>query len=96
VGRLNGVGADDALDVLLETKAKWPADPRVLGRLALLAARFESLGVSALERGNLEEAAAHLEAALRAEPGRKVATERLRDVEQKVRERSRAKVLQSP
>lgn len=95
-GRLVSAGTDDALDVLLEAKTKWPADARVTTRLSRIADRFEAIGAIALERGNLEEAAAHLEASLRAEPGRTGAVTRLKAVEEKVRERSRARVLQSP
>jgi hypothetical protein len=65
-------------------------------RLAAMAERFEGLGRAALERENLEEAAAHLETALKAEPHRAGASAALKEVEEAVRARSKDKVVQSP
>lgn len=85
-----------ALEILLDLEARAPNDARVRKRLAAMAVRLEGLGRAALERESFEEAAAHLEAALKAEPGRPSAREALGAVEEAVRARSREKVVQSP
>lgn len=95
-GRLTGAGNDDALDLLVAAREGAPGEARFLARTKLLAERLEGLGLLALERGNLEEAAAHLEAALRAEPGRAASAQGLKKVEEHVKERSRSRVVQSP
>lgn len=94
-GRLTGRGADDALDVLLAAQRRWPSDERIGRRLRLLANRFEDLGAAAIERENPEEASAHLGAALRADPERASVKQKLRDMEELVRSRSKEKVVQS-
>ena len=94
-GRLTGQGAEDALDVLRAGALRWPAEPRIARRLALLAERFEALGSLAIERENHEEAAAHLEAALQADPSRSSARQKLSAVEEAVRARAREKMVQS-
>ena len=95
-GRLVGPGEGDALDVLLRARERWPGEPRVTRRLAALADTFEALAAAALERDALEEAAAHLEAALRADPGRTAAQQKLRDIEEAVKAASRDKVVKTP
>jgi hypothetical protein len=94
-GRLTGQASDDALDVLLAARRTWPNEPRIVRRLELLAAKFEGLGTLAIERENQEEAAAHLEAALQADPARASVKQKLHDIEEAVRARSRDKVVQS-
>lgn len=69
-GRLSAPAGDSAVDHLLRARALRPADGRVVSRLELLAATFERLGRRAEERGDLQEAVAHLAGALRADPGR--------------------------
>lgn len=95
-GRLLGAGSSGALDLLLDLRGRWPKDPRVQRRLDALAARFDGLGKAALEREALEEAGAHLEAALKADPAHASARTSLAAVEDAVRARSKDKVVQSP
>jgi hypothetical protein len=86
-GRLTGAGGDQALDHLLAAREAAPADPRVKTRLAALADAFETLADGALAAGDLAEAATHLQAAINAQPDRAATQARLRDVEQRVRDR---------
>lgn len=78
-GRLAGPGGDTALDHLTAARELAPDDPRLEGRLRLLAGVFADLGERALARGDLDEAAAHFQAALQAEPGSDALRQRLRE-----------------
>ncbi len=88
-GKLVGPGGDTALDHLLLAKRVAPDDPEVIRNLAALANTFEQLGDGAIAADDLAEAAAHLQAALTAEPGRESAAKKLQDVEARVRERQK-------
>jgi hypothetical protein len=57
----------------------------VVERLSALASKFEQLGDRAMERGDVAEAAAHYQGAVLAEPGRAKASQRLKDIELRVR-----------
>lgn len=61
----------------------------------MLAETFERLGDAALARGDHAEAAAHLQAALQAEPGRTTAAAKLKEVEVQVREQARTRLRRS-
>jgi len=82
-GRLAGSGGDSALDHLLAAKDLAAGDARVTSRLRLLADKFEQFGARAMARGDLREAAVHYQAAVRADPGREGARQRLRDIERR-------------
>ncbi|HUS63681.1 MAG TPA: hypothetical protein VMZ28_04020 [Kofleriaceae bacterium] len=86
-GRLTGPGGDQALDHLLAARKLAPDDARVHDRLAALADTFERLADGAIAAGDLAEAAAHLQAAINAQPDRATATTKMRDVEQRARDR---------
>ncbi len=88
-GRLAGPGGDQALDHLLAARKLAPEDARVRDRLGVLADTFEQLADGALAAGDLTEAAAHLQAAVNAQPDRGAAVTKLRDVEQRVRDQQR-------
>lgn len=92
-GRLAGPGGDQALDHLLALRKLDPGDARVAARLLRLADAFEELGARALERARHAEAAVHFQAALKADPDRADAREKLRQVEQQIRTRSRARFV---
>jgi hypothetical protein len=79
-GRLAQPPGDSALDHLLAARELSAADERVTGNLKLLADTFEQLGNRAAARGDLREAAIHLEAAVRADPGRAEAARTLDEV----------------
>lgn len=79
-GRLVRPPGDSALDHLVAAKSLSAADARVAGRLKTLADTFEQLGMLAAARGELREAAFHLEAAVRADPGRAGAARKLDEV----------------
>ncbi len=64
------IGADGALEHLLEARRLAPAHGGAARRLALLADTLEALGARALERGDIEEASVHLLAARDAAPER--------------------------
>jgi hypothetical protein len=84
-GRLAGPSGDEALDHLIAARALRADDPRVMERLSALASKFEQLGDKALERGDVAEAAAHYQGAVLAEPGRAKASQRLKDIELRIR-----------
>jgi hypothetical protein len=84
-GRLTGPGGDAALDHLVAARQLATDDPRVVSRLGALADTFEKLAAGALDAGDLGEAAAHLQAALIADPGRQRAADKLREIEARVR-----------
>jgi hypothetical protein len=79
-GRLAGAQGDAALDHLVAARGLLPEDPRLTSRLRLLANKFEELGGHAVSRGDLEEAAAHFEAVLVADPGRDAARRQLQAI----------------
>jgi hypothetical protein len=78
-GRLAGT-PDSALDRLVTARELVPDDPRLATRLKLLADLFGELGERALSRGDVEEATAHFQARLRADPGNAAARRRLREL----------------
>lgn len=80
-GRLVRPAGDSALDHLLAARELSPADERPARRLKALADTFEQLGFRAAAKGELREAAFHLEAAVRADPGRARAVQKLREVQ---------------
>jgi hypothetical protein len=84
-GRLVAPDGDAALDHLLAARALAPDSEAVNTRLQALADRFEELADGALRGGDLAEAAAHLQAALNADPKRTQAAQKMRDVEAKMR-----------
>lgn len=84
-GRLTGPGGDAALDHLVAARQLATDDPRVVARLGALADTFEKLAAGAIDAGDLGEAAAHLQAALIADPARQRAADKLRDIEARVR-----------
>ena len=84
-GRLTGPGGDAALDHLVAARQLATDDPRVVSRLGALADTFEKLATGALDAGDLGEAAAHLQAALIADPGRQRAGDKLHEIEARVR-----------
>lgn len=96
VGRLVGPLGTEMLAELLKAKQLRAQDPRVTARLALLADELEKLGELALHRSNLDEAAAHFEAALKADPLRQTAKAKLAEVEEEVAKASKAKVVRTP
>ncbi|HEY6106803.1 MAG TPA: hypothetical protein VIV59_12520, partial [Anaeromyxobacteraceae bacterium] len=79
-GRLTGPAGDSALDHLLAARGLSASDARVASRLQALADTFEQLGTRAAARGDLREAAIHLEAAVKADPGRAEAARKLDEV----------------
>jgi hypothetical protein len=79
-GRLARPAGDSALDHLLAARDLSAGDARVASRLQALADTFEHLGTRAAARGDLREAAIHLEAAVKADPGREQATRKLGEV----------------
>jgi hypothetical protein len=95
-GRLVGASGEEALGRLLEARGLAPEDDRVRERLAALAKKFESLADAALQRGNRVEAATHLEAAVRADPSRTEAKDKLAKIEAEIRANSGGKVLRTP
>jgi hypothetical protein len=77
-GRLVGSGGDAALDHLLRARQLAPpGDRRIRERLVLLADKLQALANVAMSRGNLNEAAAHINAALQADPARSVLEDQL-------------------
>ncbi len=91
-GRLVRPPGDSALDHLVAAKGLSAADARVAARLKTLADTFEQLGMRAAARGELREAAFHLEAAVRADPGRDGAARKLDEVRARLaREQPRAR-----
>lgn len=79
-GRLTRPPGDSALDHLLAARALSAGDSRVVSRLQALADTFEHLGTRAAARGDLREAAIHLEAAVKADPRRGQAARKLDEV----------------
>lgn len=79
-GRLAAPRGDSALDFLEAARSELPGDPRLTARGKALADALESFGERALARGDLREAAAHFEAALRAEPARATARDHLETI----------------
>jgi serine/threonine-protein kinase len=92
-GRLVGPAGDEALGRLLAAKALAPDDPGVRTRLSALADKFEELAGVALQRGNRPEAAAHLTAAVQADPSREAARERLSKLEAEIRDSFKGRVV---
>jgi hypothetical protein len=90
-GRPARPSGDEALDHLLAARALRVDDPRVTERLSALADKFEQLGDKALDRGDAVEAAVHYQGAVLAEPGRKKASQRLKEIEARVRSGSAGK-----
>lgn len=84
-GRLAGPSGDEALDHLLAARALRGEDARVRERLKALADIFEDLGERALARGDIAEAAVHLQGVVLADPSREVAARRLQDLERRMR-----------
>jgi len=85
-GRLVGSGGDAALDHLLRARQLAPpGDRRIRERLVLLADKLQALATLAMSRGNLNEAAAHVNAALQADPARSALEDQLARI---ARERS--------
>ena len=80
-GKLVRPAGDSALDHLLAARDLSPADERPARRLKALADTFEQLGFRAAAKGELREAAFHLEAAVRADPGRARAVQKLHEVQ---------------
>ena len=78
--RLTHPPGDSALDHLLSARGLSASDRRVQDRLGKLADTFEKLGTRAAARGDLREAAIHLEAALKADPDRASAARKLEEV----------------
>ncbi|MGC4119797.1 MAG: hypothetical protein QM765_35525 [Myxococcales bacterium] len=95
-GRLVGPSGDEALDHLIRARALRADDPRVVQRLKALGDKFEELGDRALARGDKAEAAAHLQAAVTAEPQRSSAAQKLKDIEEQVRAQSKGVARPSP
>ncbi|HET6922748.1 MAG TPA: hypothetical protein VFI16_06340 [Anaeromyxobacteraceae bacterium] len=85
-GRLARPQGDSALDHLLAARDLSAGDARVASRLQALADTFEQLGNRAAARGDLPEAAIHLEAAVRADPGRAEAARKLDEVKARLAE----------
>jgi hypothetical protein len=85
-GRLAGPGGDEALDHLLAAKVLKADDARVKERLTALADKFEQLGDMALTRGDSAEAAAHYQGAVLADPRRTKPAQRLKEIEERVRQ----------
>ncbi len=81
-GRLTGI--DSALQALLQAQTEFPANSSVKTRLTALANTFEKLAASALGAGNLAEAATHFQAVLLADPSRKSAATKMREIEEKI------------
>ena len=79
-GRLARPPGDSALDHLLAARDLSAGDARVQSRLRALADTFAQLGARAAERGDLREAAVHLEAAVKADPRRAEAVRKLEEV----------------
>lgn len=79
-GRLTRPQGDSALDHLLAARDLSAGDARVASRLKALADTFEQLGTRAAARGDLREAAIHLEAAVKADPGRVEVARKLDEV----------------
>jgi serine/threonine protein kinase len=88
LGRLVVPKGDAALALLLEAQQEHGGDPRVDRRLKALADALETLGAEAERRGNLAEAAVHLQGALEADPRRAGVAGKLRQLEELVRQRS--------
>lgn len=87
-GRLVGPG-ESALSRLLAAKAIAPNDLGVTQRLAALADKFEELADDAYRAGSLPEAAAHLQAALNADPQREAARTKMLEIEETVKRQQR-------
>lgn len=79
-GRLAVPVGDAALDHLAEARRLLPEDPRLASRGKALADALEALGRRAVERGDLDEAAAHYRGALRADPARASARAQLETI----------------
>jgi hypothetical protein len=77
-GQITGEGG--ALAILLKAKAESPNDERVSIRLLPLADKFQDLGDEALKSERLEEAAAHFQLALDADPSRQELTKKLEEI----------------
>jgi hypothetical protein len=88
-GRLAVPPGDSALDHLLTARRLRPGDGRVTARLELLAETLDGLGRRAAARDDLEEAAAHLSAALRADPRRERTRAALEGIEARQRDPER-------
>lgn len=84
-GRLSGAGNDSALDHLVAARALVPDDARLAKRVKALSSLFGDLGERALARGDVDEAAAHFQAWLRADPGSEAARQRLREIAERPR-----------
>ncbi len=90
-GRLVGAGGDEALDHLMKARALDAHHTGVIQRLDHLARTFEKLAEDARAADSLPEAAAHLETVLEIEPTNAAAAGRLKDIEQQMLARQRAK-----
>ncbi len=86
-GKLVGAGGDTALDHLLEAKRLAPGNKQVTAQLESLADTFEKLGDGAAAAGDLAEAATHFQAAITAVAERASAIAKLKQVEQRAREK---------
>lgn len=93
-GRLVGATGSEMLGELLVAAKLKPADPRVQKRLRMLGERLQQLGDSALARQNREEAAAHFEAALKADPHRAGLRDRLEKIQEEILRQSRGRIVQ--
>lgn len=82
-GRLTG--PDSALEGLLAARELAPENADVSKRLGSLADKFEELATLAVDAGNLAEAATHMQAGLLADPSRTELADRMKRVEEQVR-----------
>ncbi|HVE86936.1 MAG TPA: serine/threonine-protein kinase, partial [Myxococcales bacterium] len=94
-GRLVGPAGDEALGRLLEARGISASDDRVQQRLAALAKKFEALADAAIARGNRTEAAAHLEAAVQADPASATAKDKLQKIQAEIRDSFKGKVTRT-
>ncbi len=89
-GRFVASGGDEALDHLIAARTLDPANPAVRERLQAIARRFEKLATEALATGSLEEAAAHFQTVLAADPAHPTATAAIEQIEARIVARQRA------
>ncbi len=94
--RLVSPTGDGALGHLARARAIQSDHPGVTERLGALAAKFEEMADSAIASGDFAEAAAHLDAALIAEPGRASALKKARAVSDAARQRVRERAAHDP
>ncbi len=89
-GRFVATGGDEALDHLLAARALDPTHRGVRDRLQAIAQRFQHLADEAVASNSLDEAAAHVETVLAADPTNAAAAAQMREIETKILERQRA------